>query len=59
MTREEAIEVARRHAKLHPERYYAEPFQPHEWVIRAIIAAARDGYQRGWRDGATSTGDDR
>jgi hypothetical protein len=31
-----AIEIACRHAKEKPESYYAEPFQPHEWVIAAI-----------------------
>ncbi len=40
MTREQAIEIARRCAKAKPQSYYAEPFQPHEWVIDAIIAAA-------------------
>jgi len=37
VTREEAIEIARECAKGKPQSYYAEPFQPHEWVIDAII----------------------
>jgi hypothetical protein len=40
VTRAEAIEIARRCAKTKPQSYYAEPFQPHEWVIDAIIDAA-------------------
>lgn len=40
MTREQAIEIARRCAKAKPQSYYAEPFQPHEWVIDAILEAA-------------------
>lgn len=39
MTREQAIELARAHAKAQPQSYYSEPFQPHEWVIAAILAA--------------------
>jgi hypothetical protein len=40
MTREEAITIARYCAKEKPQSYYAEPFQPHEWVIDAILHAA-------------------
>lgn len=39
MTRELAIEIARKCAKAKPQSYYAEPFQPHEWVIDAIMEA--------------------
>jgi hypothetical protein len=39
MTREQAIEIARKCAKAKPQSYYAEPFQPHEWVIDAILIA--------------------
>jgi hypothetical protein len=42
MTYEEAVELARKHAKANPQSYYAEPFQPHEWVISAILEAAGD-----------------
>lgn len=45
MNREQAIEIARKHAKAKPQSYYAEPFQPHEWVIDAIIEAAKNGVQ--------------
>lgn len=38
LTREQAIEIARRCAKAKPQSYYSEPFQPHEWVIDAIVA---------------------
>lgn len=41
MTREQAIEIARRCAKSKPQSYYAEPFQPHEWVIDAIMLGAQ------------------
>jgi len=41
MDREQAIEIARRCARAKPQSYYAEPFQPHEWVIDAILTAAR------------------
>lgn len=40
MTREQAIEIAQRCAKAKPPSYYSEPFQPHEWVIDAILTAA-------------------
>lgn len=40
MNREQAIELAREHAKAKPQSYYAEPFQPHEWVIDAILDAS-------------------
>ena len=39
MTRDQAIEIAQEAAKLLPESYYSEPFQPHEWVIEAILMA--------------------
>ena len=44
MTRKQAIEIARECAKTKPESYYAEPFQPHEWVIDAIMKAEDWGY---------------
>ena len=34
-----ALEIARKHAKLKPQSYYAEPFHPHEWVLDAINEA--------------------
>lgn len=37
--RARAIEIARKHAKAKPQSYYAEPFQPHEWVIDALVEA--------------------
>ena len=40
MTRDEAIEIARAAAKANQPSYYAEPFQPHEWVVDAILTAA-------------------
>jgi hypothetical protein len=43
MTRDQAIELARVHAKAQPQSYYSEPFQPHAWVIEAILAAAEEG----------------
>lgn len=39
ITREQAIEIARRCAKAKPQSYYAEPFDPHEWVLDAILRA--------------------
>jgi hypothetical protein len=39
MSRQRAIEIARRCAKAKPQSYYAEPFEPHEWVIDAILEA--------------------
>jgi hypothetical protein len=38
--RETAISIAQACAQLKPEKYYAEPFMPHEWVIDAILAVA-------------------
>lgn len=43
MSRQQAIELARRFAKAKPQSYYSEPFQPHEWVIDAIVAAYLKG----------------
>jgi hypothetical protein len=40
ITRVRAVEIARRCAKAKPQSYYAEPFQPHEWVLDAIMEAA-------------------
>jgi hypothetical protein len=39
LTREQAVEFAREAAKAKPQSYYAEPFEPHEWVVDAILAA--------------------
>lgn len=39
VTRDEAIEIAVRHAKEQAPSYYVEPFEPHEWVVRAILEA--------------------
>jgi hypothetical protein len=43
VTRQQAIELARRFAKAKPQSYYSEPFQPHEWVVDAIVAAYLKG----------------
>jgi hypothetical protein len=40
VTREEAIALACASIKAKPQSYYAEPFEPHEWVVAAILAAA-------------------
>lgn len=40
MSREEAIDIAKEYAGLFRPSYYAEPFEPHEWVVQAILAAA-------------------
>lgn len=45
MTRDQAIEVARRHAHADGRSYYSEGFMPHEWVIRAILEASRGVHQ--------------
>lgn len=39
MTRDEAIEIAKAAAKQNPPSYYAEPFEPHPWVVDAIQMA--------------------
>lgn len=49
MTREQAIAIARAAAQKHPESYVtlrAEDFQPHEWVIAAILSAAKQPIHR-------------
>ena len=43
---EEAQELARKHAKAEPESYYSEPFEPHLWVINAVVEASATWYQR-------------
>lgn len=42
MKREDAIEVARACAKAKPASYYAEPFEPHPWVVDAIELVGAD-----------------
>jgi hypothetical protein len=44
VTRQEAIEIAQHFAKLEQPGYYTEPFQPHEWVLQAMLAAYDLGY---------------
>lgn len=46
MSFEEAQDLARKHAKAEPESYYSEPFEPHLWVINAIVEASAHWYQR-------------
>jgi hypothetical protein len=41
LSREQAIDIARECAAAKPQSYYADPFEPHEWVIDAIMTAAR------------------
>lgn len=53
MTRKEAIEMAQRWAKEFAPSYYKEPFQPHEWVIKAMMTAYSAGFDDGW-DESTS-----
>lgn len=36
---EDAIELAKRHAQLNPQPYVTEDFEPHQWVIQAILEA--------------------
>jgi hypothetical protein len=43
MTKQEAVELARKFARAKPHSYYSEPFHPHEWVIDAIVAAYLKG----------------
>jgi hypothetical protein len=40
--RARAVEIARGAAKAKPQSYYAEPFEPHEWVVDAIVAAGTE-----------------
>jgi len=42
MNRERLIEIARASAKAKPQSYYAEPFEPHEWVIDAMLGAMKE-----------------
>lgn len=49
LTREDAIEIARRCAKAKPQSYYAEPFEPHEWVVDAILAGAGEYHEAAMR----------
>lgn len=43
MDRKQATELAREYAKRKPEAYYSEPFEPHEWVVDAVLAAHAAG----------------
>ena len=40
MDRDQATELARQCARNKPESYFSEPFQPHEWVVDAILQAS-------------------
>lgn len=42
MNRERATEIARAAAKAKPQSYYAEPFEPHEWVVDAVMLGVVD-----------------
>jgi hypothetical protein len=53
MTRKEAVELAQKIAKDFQPSYYVEPFQPHEWVIKALMEAFNKGFDDGW-DESTS-----
>lgn len=41
MTREEATAIAVAAAKSNRQSYYSEPFEPHKWVIEAVLEASR------------------
>jgi hypothetical protein len=41
LTRAGAIEIARKWAAYQKPSYYTEPFEPHDWVVTAIIDASR------------------
>jgi hypothetical protein len=58
--REDAKVIAKKHAAASTEEYtQVADFEPHEWVINAIIVAAYDartegfdeGYEEGYSDG--------
>lgn len=40
ITREQAVEIAVRHAAAEGRAYYSEGFIPHDWVVNAIMEAA-------------------
>lgn len=43
MKRSQAISIAKKHAKNSSEPYTKEEkFQPHDWVVRAILEAANN-----------------
>lgn len=54
MNSDDAIALARKHAKAKPESYYAEPFVPHEWVMDAIRDAWGRGVESGIMNGANN-----
>lgn len=45
VTRQQAIAVAMQAAKAHPEPYMGPAFQPHPWVVAAIMVAAADSHR--------------
>lgn len=47
IVRQIAVDAARGY----PEVYYKEPFEPHEWVLKAVLKAYEEGYEEGHRDG--------
>lgn len=51
MNRADAVCIAQECAAKKPESYYAEPFEPHEWVVDAVLAAANAGAAKFARDG--------
>lgn len=52
MDRQDAIEYAKEAAAKHPESYTnTADFQPHEWVIQAIMKAGSEGFSNGFDEG--------
>lgn len=44
ITTTQAKEIAIKWAELHRPSYYSEPFEPHPWVIDALLEAFVKGY---------------
>lgn len=41
---QQARDIAIATAKEYPPSYYAEPFEPHEWVIMAILTGIKQAH---------------
>lgn len=59
ITKEQAISIAKEYAFSHGSHhsYVSEPFEPHEWVVEAIMEAANSIFSNDgrWDDLSTST----
>lgn len=57
MEHADAVELAKKFAEIHEPSYFTtlEDFEPHDWVVAAILAAYDKGWDGGYTDGRIFT----